>query len=63
MQAQAAHLAYVDGFWVLRQALPLAGLTVERLELALRCLDVQARELVPQRPNVEPDGLFGHYSD
>jgi hypothetical protein len=52
-----------EGFYVLRQTLPLAGMTAESLELALRCLDIQARKLVPQRPCSAGSDLFNHYAD
>jgi hypothetical protein len=52
-----------EGFYVLRQTSPLAGLTQESVELTLRCLDIQARKLVPQRPRGAGACLFAHYAD
>ncbi len=53
-----------EGCWVLRQALPLEGLTSERLELALRCLDFQAREMVAHQPHPSAaSGLVNYYVD
>jgi hypothetical protein len=56
-------LVFGDGFWALRQALDLEGLTLERFELALRCLAYVARELVPARPAGATTDLFAHYAD
>jgi hypothetical protein len=57
-------LVLSDGYWVLRQALSLEGLTVERLELTLRCLDIQARELLPRQSQpVAANKHFKHYTE
>jgi hypothetical protein len=56
-------LVFNDGCWVLRQALPLDGLTIARFEVLLRCLDLQARRIIPQRPHTTVTELFSHYAD
>jgi hypothetical protein len=53
-----------DGYWVLRQALSLEGLTLDRLELTLRCLDIQARDMLPRSSQpVAATKHFKHYTE
>jgi hypothetical protein len=57
-------LVVSDGYWVLRQALSLEGLTVERLEQTLRCLDIQAREMLPRAAHHSAaNHHFKHYTE
>jgi hypothetical protein len=53
-----------DGYWVLRQALSLEGLTLDRLELTLRCLDIQARDMLPASSQpIAATRHFKHYTE
>jgi len=54
-----------EGFWVLRQVLPLDGLNDAQLRLALACLDFQALQMSSRR-EVEmhvANTYFNHYAE